>query len=626
MKILNITVLGISILSLLQACGQSGPVTLAEADKAYFQMKPDKALEYYQKIWTDTSYSLEDKTVAGRKLATMHWHLYKNAPQAVEVLEELENLNYETSKCYQVWTRILVEGERFDEAIDMAEKAISTAESESSLYRAQLSLVKAVHTKYQSKVLAGSNEESDFTASEFGRAYEIIQKIVREKPGDILASDLYLGMSILADQPQEAYYGWLSFFRADEAGNVHKSLTNAQGKLKSAWLATDAAQTNPKNAVLGLAQSGFLSYAMVVAEKKNVDVKGDTRLSDLANYFQLLEKIRNRTIEFYQNEVVGQSSQRNYEQDLRIEAKAFWDKLSWEGKAPKFKDEKFVLEIEERFNSIARLMKANGHFGLSLGFIVLDEEREVLQYGKQGTLRYIAIDHMLSNGYSSWFWDGRAQIGGWAPDESSILQVRSAYNKGPINAWLKVSDSVELKKTLAQIEEKSTKDDQIALDDPTAYLPGLSARVDFNAINRLYNDLKADGLEGSELRATFINTYENLVLEASIFAHEGRHAIDKKYTKDLDTEELEYRAKLSEIYFSERPFLAIDAVLSPNIGDGTSHGDANKRVLKGIVGWMEKNRAKIEGLDLSRPYLPQLDQLTDEQLKAAVNSLDPFAN
>ena len=179
---------------------------------------------------------------------------------------------------------------------------------------------------------------------------------------------------------------------------------------------------------------------------------------------------------------------------------------------------------------------------------------------------------------------------------------------------------------LAEMPRKFKKDDSLAVLKPCVYLPGLDERVNYNSKNRILTELKSQGLTGPALRGAYLSAYETLKLESSIFAHEGRHAIDAGITSNLRSEELEFRAKLSEIYFSQYPFLSLTAVLAPNIGDGTSHGEANKRVLQGIINWMEKQTGNIDGLDQGRPMLPQLDLLTDAQLKSAVNSFDPMVN
>jgi hypothetical protein len=67
-------------------------------------------------------------------------------------------------------------------------------------------------------------------------------------------------------------------------------------------------------------------------------------------------------------------------------------------------------------------------------------------------------------------------------------------------------------------------------------------------------------------------------------------------------------------------------IFSPNINPkGGGHGLANARIMKGLAAWMEAHAREIPGLDASRPLLPQFDRLTDEQMREAFRSMDPWA-
>ena len=65
--------------------------------------------------------------------------------------------------------------------------------------------------------------------------------------------------------------------------------------------------------------------------------------------------------------------------------------------------------------------------------------------------------------------------------------------------------------------------------------------------------------------------------------------------------------------------------MSADIGDDSPHGKANLKVVKNLVDWMDRNREAIRGLQANSPLLPQLDLLTDEQMKAAFREMDPLA-
>jgi hypothetical protein len=239
-------------------------------------------------------------------------------------------------------------------------------------------------------------------------------------------------------------------------------------------------------------------------------------------------------------------------------------------------------------------------------------------------VRYIALDGMASNGFQSWAWDGEQAHGGWA-DEETIYQVRPQYAGGPLNAWRALVDPVEHERRGEVERADSIADLERALRDPYAYLPGLASGIRGDGMVALRDSLAAAGSKGDALRAAFLAAYAEAITESSIFAHEGRHAIDRRLGIDADLEEREFRAKLSEVAFAPLPRLALGGILNPNIGDGTPHGRANRRIMQGLVRWMEAHRSEITGLDSALPLLSQLRRLTDDQLRTAFRSMDPLA-
>jgi len=115
---------------------------------------------------------------------------------------------------------------------------------------------------------------------------------------------------------------------------------------------------------------------------------------------------------------------------------------------------------------------------------------------------------------------------------------------------------------------------------------------------------------------------------SGILAHKGRHSIDRKLGLRLDLSESEFRAKLSEIVFARRVFLALSPILNPSVTQNQSydgHRKANERLLRAIIDWMGQHRAEIQDLDPARPLLPQMYRLTEDQLRRIFKDLDPLA-
>ena len=121
-----------------------------------------------------------------------------------------------------------------------------------------------------------------------------------------------------------------------------------------------------------------------------------------------------------------------------------------------------------------------------------------------------------------------------------------------------------------------------------------------------------------------MRTYGDAIDESSIFAHEGRHAIDKTlHIPDSSATNLEYQAKLSQIAFAPIPKVGLSGVLEPNTGDETAHGTADARLIGELFEWMRHHGFSDGAGALPMPI--QLPTLSDDQLRAAVRSLDPLA-
>ena len=218
---------------------------------------------------------------------------------------------------------------------------------------------------------------------------------------------------------------------------------------------------------------------------------------------------------------------------------------------------------------------------------------------------------------------GAPRTAEWASD-TEIIQVRDAYADGPLKVWHSRTDPAVLARNAKSLERDSITDVVRARANAIAYFPSVNARLRRDAQVQLMDSLKRSGLTGRDLELAFVRTYGDFIDEGSIFAHEGRHAIDKTiHIRDSTATNLEYQAKLSQIAFGPVPKLGLEGILEPNIGDATSHGTADARLLGELLDWMRHNGFS-DGPG-AQPLPIQLPTLTDNQLRAAVRSLDPLA-
>jgi hypothetical protein len=300
--------------------------------------------------------------------------------------------------------------------------------------------------------------------------------------------------------------------------------------------------------------------------------------------------------------------------------------LRLDGPRPQFSPEAFVADLERRFGAYVSVGNTGDVEDMHYAHIFIDDDRVIEQYGRRAQIRRIALDRVVSNGYESWLWDGRQAHGGWARTDR-VYQVRPGYADGAVDEWDRISDPVRRAEEEESIARLTAGDDEIARTESAAYLPGLAARLDWQGTNGIVERLRARGVPVAELKRRFMVEYTRIGLDANFFAHEGRHVLDKQaYGTKLEPEELEFRAKLSEIAFSEAPRFSFGPIVNANIADPTSpHGRANKRIMLGLAAWMDKNRTAIAGFEAARPLLPQLDKLSDDQMREAMRSMDPWA-
>jgi len=459
-----------------------------------------------------------------------------------------------------------------------------------------------------------------------------LDSIVQRSPGGLNAGRLLILAGVLADDPAAVFDGWRSYYLVETGDTLHALLAGPRRVLRdvASRHSTGSAAVSRQRATLAraLRDSRLFSAAAVVALARDADgttlASRDARARETVVYAGFVDSIRVLTDRYYRATAQKRGNPEIWKASLDSAARRLWPRLLWTGSVPKFTKERFEAELDRRFGTLINLGETAGYQDLHMGHRVLDDRRTVEQYGYTGRVRFVTLDAIASNGFQSWAWDGNAQHGGWAT-KNLIVQVRPAYADDPMLAWRQTTDPKTIHRLAEELAADSVADIAKAQGTPVAYFPSVEERLSRDGRRLLLDSLRSTGLSGTELESAFKREYGRGLVESSIFAHEGRHAIDNNLPTKFTPAELEYRAKLSEVAFAPRPRLALGGIISANAGDGTPHGQANQRVLEGLASWMETHAVKIRGLDRSAPYLPQFPLLTDSQIKAAFAAQDPFA-
>jgi hypothetical protein len=385
-------------------------------------------------------------------------------------------------------------------------------------------------------------------------------------------------------------------------------------RLLPEWRGAAASTAERRELGLALAASRFFPQAALVLSDPcaHEPLPHDAEVDTVVAYAGALRRIHDTAEEYYRRVALGKSDRAMLHGRVDEEGRALARLLGQRD----YSQKALMSELQKRFGTVITLGETSNVSDIHLGHSVIDEQRPVEQYGRTATLRFIALDGIVSNGYHEWAFDGRSGDGGWAAD-GTIYQVRPMYADGPVRLWLSVADRESRAEEDQKIAEETARDVARAAAEPIRSFRGLEMRMRRQDAERL--------LAAYPQRDAFIAHARDEKFATSIWAHEGRHAIDQKYEKRLKSEELEYRAKLSEVALTPAPRNALYAGILGDVSSPTPHGRANRRLMEGVTGWMRTHAGEIAGLEIAKPLMPQIDKLTDEQLRAAFRSLDPYA-
>jgi hypothetical protein len=570
-----------------------------EARAAFMQNDFTAATRAYHEVLASDTVRAH-RVEAATSLASYAWRLHRDTTTAMRLLADIERaIPDRRFPAIMQRARMLRESGLFEGARREARAALAAATTRVERLTGEIA--------YAEAVIKGNPPPSmlDSTIAK-------LRRLVRDHPGVLQPAELLIHAGAQRAHVDAVREGWRSYYLIT-GDTLSGPLVQPRRML---------ARTRISNEELARALADsklFAAAALLIPPQTN-----NKQLSGIRAYAEFVENVRRVTDEYYGQIAIGNSTHDQWRATLDSLARALWPQLDWPGEAPTYSFELGAAELQRRYGAVYRLGRTAGQRDMHYGHAAVDTRRTVRQHGREMEVSFVALDAMVSNGYQSWAWDGRAAHGGWGGAEQ-IVQVRPNYVEEPIAVWAAMNDTTRAGEARERLRADSTADLIKGRRDSIGYFPSVAVRMERDGRIRLANALRARGLSGRALEAAFVAELGRADQESSIFAHEGRHAIDARFFPGLRATEQEYRAKLSEIAFAPHPRLALAGILSPNTGDATPHGQANERVMVGLHQWMRQHQSEIAGLNPQQPLLPQLPLLTDEQLRAAAAALDPMA-
>jgi hypothetical protein len=603
--------------------------TLEDAEEAYLGFELEKSREILTELLNVPSLTNKKRCKALRMLALQDWKFYANKEQALNYLTKALNTRVEMPETWILLSRIQRESGNLLDALKAAENACIEAQLKHERIAAH---IEYGHTIYDLSIRQLESGES-LSKELLTKASQRLAESLEEDPANIQVANRLLGISLLQKSGQMALRAWKCYFHINQMEEVNHYLEPYAQTLEQklpAWNFHARDTATLKQVVKALAGSRFYEYASMLAtmhsKTQQVQFIPDDDVKDIIFYSKYLKKLETETNAYYRKITLTsdrETEEAKYRRFLEEHRKFLWNNLSFiDPGVDLFTEDNFLDMTRQRFGARG-FAGSTGNFdgfALALGHVVNQQTKTVEQYKLKARLTFTQLDQMISNGYSSWYWEDR-QIGGWA-SSSEIVQIRSAYLSGPVKAWRLVTDSAEIVKNQKQMSE------YLSSEDETLFKRGISLQLQTNVLKDLYVQLGNRGLTGKDLYFSFINTYKYYVQESSIFAHEGRHSIDAAHYsseyRNWSSEEREFCAKLSEIVFAPEPRLTLSRMFLSMGNSG--HQFANDRLLKILEDYIIANSNEIHGFDPGKPMLMQALLLSNDQIRSCFKNVDPINN
>jgi hypothetical protein len=561
-----------------------------------------------------------DRVAAYRALARNAWRFDRDADAALRALDQAIAIAAMRGDLWRERAQVQLEAGRLEPAATDAARAIAASGGAGARIEAMLVAARVTLARANAAVDRGETPE----VTPLRRAQALVSDVLDHQPGRSDASETALGVAVLLADGPALLRAWKSyFFIADEAA-INPVLRDAYTTLRAlaaTWQDRPLSPGERADLATALARSRFHDVAARVAAPIAAQ---SPALREVIAYQRFVAGIQAVDADFYPRIANGlKHYEEAYDAAIAAPERALWSALE----TKPFDEDAFFDLVRDRFGSEGYIGNTVGYHGLLLGHIIHDEPREVEQYGRRAAFRLVIIDRMISRDFTSWY--GTTNVGGWGTPET-MFQVRAAYLEEPFKRLGWVSDPEQRAKLLAEIASAEQDDAARCARDRYADPASVALRIKLHESDTIYAALRGRGSSGQNLALAFVSESMRLNVEATVFAHEGRHSLDQKYFAAqfarMSDDERELRAKFSEVVFSSNPKLALTgSILGARLDETQGHGLANRRFRTIIVDWMASHAREVAGLEPAQPLVLQMDRLTNAQLVAILRAADPMS-
>ncbi len=590
--------------TILKKRDRSSRFHYAQAEKAFYQHNIQESIDQLQKVVKTSSNSAK----AYRKLANLHFYFQRAHAKAIAEGEKSIRLNPTNAENFFVLGKIYEGQQQYDQAIVYYERALEL--NSAFPYRHFYHLAKcqlALQDTNQAVLTLKRGIEFEANYSPTNR---LLHKIL-VKRGNY----------------QEAFDNWrIDNFVVSE----HEAFGNFEGWQKNLRQAIRAVEDDPKDtdACLQLAIAYFNALLfeesrMVLEQliRKNSLLSVVNRRWEIVNsYLQLMDEAKTIADAHYMRVINHQGNDRKFKQELW---QAFYKMTRYYpelGPAPiRFEESYFQKlrdKIGETFQSVIIVGITDGVLDCHFGHIIAQEKRTITLWNKKAPITAIYLDYMVSNGYASWAWQYQTQHGGFSSSENiyTVYHIREPFLNRVVKDWWLSEDFISRENYKQNAQKERSHISRKPLD--VFYSQQLQQHLRLKGLSAISTRLENQFLGRVERHSYFLKYVFDNIVEASIFYHEGQHAIDRIHSGIKNGGLKEMRSKLCEIHYGEMPFLTLSEIMAPDIGSDSYHGWANEMVFERIVSYIYTNSNEFPEIDTGENIMEQLHKLDKEQLQA----------
>lgn len=588
---------------------------------AYMGNHVAEAETIYAGVIADPAASARDRSESARELGRIAWLIDRDLDRSLARLETALGAGDRPCLSGALYIRVLREAGQAGRAAGSEARFLPLCATADDADDADKLRLEAIQSGLELAAGQGGAER----AATLAAVAADLDRLSEAARAGLPANDALLALGLERGDPGQAMAGWRGYFWLTAGEDAPQGMAAWQGRAASVFrdgLKPDAAAAEQAALAELLMRAGFYPQAKRLAADADLAARaaGDPAWKRVAAYFHFREQVDALSLAL--DRKLARGGGKNSGPYIRAVKALMAEAARTLGVAPG------LPSMTAQFGLYGTVGETDGYPSLHAGHLVQDDRRTVDQYGRHGDIHFIGIDNMVANGFESWLWDGRAGTGGWAEDDGTVVQVRSSYAPGPLKAWQLVQDTPVRRRALADLADAEKQDAAVLARQPLAYLPGLSARLDLQAAEQILARARemTPGGDPAALRAAFLAEYKRAVDQHSIFIHEGRHVLDKAAARaeHIDSSQLEYRAKLSELALADYPRLALAAIDGDTIGTDSDHGRGNSAIMKAFGEWVAAHPTEVAGFDPGKPALMQIDKLSDAQIRAVARSLDPW--